>query len=296
MRHNLTILLPVLALLASACGAVLGPTAQEATLQARNNELSTQITDLRATATVEVDRMMITVEHAQTEVRSVSQQRDGMRATQISRGTDATFFDANIPSESDLPSGVTPEGLIQPNLSGTTVQSAPPVTPPGGAPAASPAPNQAVGTPTPPPQSGPRLTNPTLTTAVGDDDCALNTSTSFPATTPEIYIVANAVDFPANTTVTTTWTREGEVMDSYDYTYDFAIENACIWSFIDQTDVAFTPGNWTVQLQLSTGGGVGPISFTVTGDNAAAAGSNGAAGAADAGAPTGAPTAMTEGQ
>lgn len=284
MRHHLTILLPILALLASACGAVLGPTAQEATLQARNNELSTQISDLRATATVEVDRMMITVEHAQTEVNSVAQQRDGMRATQIARGTDATFFDANIPSQSDLPVGITPEGLIQPNLTGTEIQAAPPVTPPGGGLAVTPAAGgqQGIGTPTPPPQTGPRLTNPMLTTAVGNDDCAVNTSTSFPDTTPEIYIVANAVEFPANTTVTTTWTREGEVMDSYDYTYDFAIENACIWSFIDQTDFTFTPGNWTVQLQLSTGGGVGPISFTVTGSGGSDAAADGAAPTADA--------------
>ncbi|MEO1444022.1 MAG: hypothetical protein AAFV33_26725, partial [Chloroflexota bacterium] len=262
MRLSTTILLAMAASFISACGAIVGPTAQEMTLQAQNNEMSTQIFDLRQTATVEVDRMMITVEHAQTEVSSVQLQRDAMRATSLARGTDPAFFEASIPGGNNLPVGITPEVLIPVDPNDPAV--APPITPAG-------APVQPQGQPTQPapqptvPLDGPRLSSPTLTTSVGNDDCATASLNTFEAATPEIYIVATAMEFPANTTVTTTWTRDGQVMDSYDFTYDFEIDGACIWSFIDQTDFAFTPGNWAVQLQLSTGGGVGPLPFSITG-------------------------------
>ncbi len=276
MRLKLTIMLPFAGVFLSACGAVLGPTAQEMTLQTRNDELSTQIFDLRSTATVEVDRMMITVEHAQTEVNSVLDDRGGMRATSIAQGTEAGFFDVNIPQGANLPQGVTPEGLL-PQDALADPAAAPPVTPPGAAPVN---PNAAGGggapAATPPPATGARLTNPTLTTTVGTDDCATSSQVSFDEGTPEIYIVANAVEFPAGTTVTTTWTREGEVIDTYDYTYDFSIDNACIWSFIDQTDYAFTPGQWAVQLQVNGGAGISPVAFSVTGQAPAQAEGEGA--------------------
>jgi hypothetical protein len=261
MRLKITILLASMAWVISACGAIVGPTAQEMTLQAQNNVMSTQMFDLRQTATVEIDRMMITVEHAQTEVSSVQLQRDAMRATSLARGTDPAFFDVNIPGGNNLPAGITPEAIISANSNDPVF--APPITPVGAL-------EQSAAQPTQPPTiavpvAGARLVSPALTTNVGNDDCATTTETTFDETTPEIYIVATAVEFPPNTTVTTTWTRDGQVIDSYDFTYDFEIDGACIWSFIDQTEYAFTPGQWAVQLQVSAGGGVGPLSFTVTG-------------------------------
>ena len=130
MQHSLKILqLATLALLISACGGIVGPTAQEATLQARNNELGTQIADLRQTATVEMDRMMVTVEHSETEVRSVAFQRDALRATVIARGTDAGFVDVTIPQDgAGLPPGIDTGSLLPTPAPGV---AAPPVTPPG---------------------------------------------------------------------------------------------------------------------------------------------------------------------
>ena len=292
MRLKLTMLASVLvALFVGACGPIVGPTAQEMTLQAQNDGLGTQIAQLQTTATVEVDRMMITVEHAQTEVSGVQAQRNAMRATAVARGTESSFFDISIPSGSapssndnagstdantgDLPEGITPEGLLPQDAVGNeALAEAPAVTPAGNGQPLSPQMTPATATPLPQPtqpaeadgsgSNGAQLTNPTLATGVGSNDCAVGASTSFPETTPEIYIVTNAVDFPAGTTVNTTWRREGEVMDAYDYTYDFAIEGNCIWSFIDQTDYDFTPGNWSVEMTVSNGTGIGPVTFTIT--------------------------------
>ncbi|HEX2907185.1 MAG TPA: hypothetical protein VHO69_10020 [Phototrophicaceae bacterium] len=49
----------------------------------------------------------------------------------------------------------------------------------------------------------------------------------------------------------------------YDFTPDFVIEQNCIWFYIDSSDTDFTPGNWTVQLEMN-GQVVGePVAFTI---------------------------------
>jgi hypothetical protein len=258
-------LLAGLALAISACGSIVGPTAQEMTLQSRNDELSTQISDLRQTATVESDRMMITAEYAATEVRAVAFQRDALRATLIARGTDTGFIDVTLPQNAgELPPGIDTDSLLPTPGSDN---NAPPVTPPGAAPVATIDPAQiAATTPTPAaPATGARLVNPVLATGVGADDCASNSFTTFDSTATEIYVVATAVDFPANTVVTARWTREGVVMGSYDIPFGFEIGEACIWAFIDQSDFAFTPGSWTVEMLVNQQPAVGPIPFTITG-------------------------------
>jgi hypothetical protein len=281
MQHSLKILqLTALATLISACGGIVGPTAQEATLQARNNDLGTQIADLRQTATVEMDRMMVTVEHSETEVRSVAFQRDALRATLIARGTDAGFVDVTIPQDgAGLPPGIDTGSLL---LTPAPGAAAPPVTPPGagdpnasgvGDPAAVLDPNQVEqGTPTAvAPTTGARLVDPVLATGVLNNDCAANNFTTFDSTTEAIYVVATAVDFPVGTTVTASWSREGTVQGSYDIPFDFAIQQACVWAFIDQSDFPFTPGNWTVEILVNGQPSVGPVAFTITGEAPAAA-------------------------
>lgn len=264
MRLTLTILtFSILALVISACGTIVGPTAQEMTLAAQNQSLGTQIADLRATATVEVDRMMITVEHAETEVRAVVRQRDALRATMIARGTDPGFLDVTQPEAGDLPPGIDPNLL----LPQATPGAAPPITP--GAPVdpnAAPLDPNALPTPTSalPPTTGPRLENVILATGVGSDDCATDNVTTFPNTIAEIYVVATARDFPAETTVTARWSREGTVMGAYNIPFNFEITNACIWAFIDQTDFVFTPGTWTVELDINGTPATAPLTFTIS--------------------------------
>jgi len=267
MRPQLrALLLGATAMVVSACAGIVGPTAQEMTLQSRNVELSTQISDLRQTATVETNRMMITVEHASTEVRSVGFQRDALRATLIARGTDAGFVDVTAPNSSDdLPDGIDSASLLP--TPGPGSAAPPAVTPAGAGDDATLDQSQvAAGTATPAAEAtGPRLTDPVLATGVNNNDCAANSQTSFPSSTQEIYIVATALDFPVGTTVTARWSQDGTVLGTYEIPFDFAIDGACIWAFIDQTDFAFTPGNWTVELLVNGSPGLGPIPFTITG-------------------------------
>lgn len=258
-----------LAALLTGCGSIIGPTAAEETLQAQNYALSTQITDLRSTATVEADRMMITVEHAATEVRAVALQRDALRATMIARGTDPGFLDVTEPE--GLPDGISANDLLNGSTGSAPQVAAPPVTPPGGGTGIDPSQVQpGIPTITPAPQTGARLTNPALTTSVGSDDCATDNVNTFQDTTSAIYIVATAVDFPAGTTMTARWTFGGNVMGSYDIPFDFAIDNACVWAFIDQTDFQFTPGTWTVELLVNNQPSIGPITFSIIGTGSTA--------------------------
>lgn len=259
-----TPLLLLLSLLVSGCGAVLGPTDAEMTLQSQNDNLSTQIADLRSTATVDIDRMMVTVEHASTEVRAVAVQRDFLRATLIARSEDPAAVDAAIAGLSNLPAGIDPASLLP--QQGQPIQPAPQVTPLGaGAPIGTPTldPSLLVDV-TPTPASGARLVSPVLTTGVDGNDCALNSTTAFTTTTPEIYIVATAQEFPAGTVMTARWSREGTVLGSYDIPFNFAIPNACVWAFIDQSDFAFDAGNWTVELLINGQPAIAPVAFTIS--------------------------------
>ena len=42
-----------------------------------------------------------------------------------------------------------------------------------------------------------------------------------------------------------------EQVANYDWTPTFDINGACIWFYIDQSEVAFTPGTWRVQMALN---------------------------------------------
>ncbi len=242
-------------LVTTACGAVLGPSDAELTLSAQNRDLGTQVALLRETATVEVDRMQITLEHAQTEVRNVEVQNLRLLATLEARGTSSDFLGLTEPEAATLPPGIDPAALLP---EGADLN--------GGAPPVSTATPTATPPPAPTSASGAQLVNATLASGVQNDDCALDTRDTFDVNTAEIYVVATAVNFPANTTVTARWFNEGTEVGTFPFTYDFEIPQACIWFFIDQSDVTFTPGNWSVQLDLDGERGFGPLTFTIVGD------------------------------
>ena len=237
------------------------------TLAVQNQVLNTEIAAIRATATVDADRMMVTLEHAQTAVNHVDSQTQDLQATLVARNglpadlnsitpaVDPVF--ATPPPILDLgqaANGVAPIGI-------TPGATTPPSIPQQG--------NAAlVITPIVAQQASGPLSNIVTSSSVGSDDCALNPSTSFTTATPEIYVVARASGVGSSDNITSRWSAGGSEIVRYDWTPPRQIDDACIWFYIDQAEVTFTPGNWQVQMELN-GQPVGsPVSFTIAESNA----------------------------
>jgi hypothetical protein len=229
--------LALTALLTSAC-KVSGTT--ELTLVAENLDLGTQIADVRATATYAADRLNMTLEYLQTASKDVTERQQLLSGTLAQSGLN--------------PSGVVPVTLTAPPLGQLT-------------PDASGAQPQATPPPDAPPDSAnagaPTLSNIVMAEAVGKNDCAVGTVTTFTPNVDRIYVVATASNIQAGTKLNSRWMAEGKEVVAHDFTPDFEIKNACIWFFIDKTDTAFTPGNWSVQLEINGAPAGTPVPFTV---------------------------------
>jgi hypothetical protein len=132
------------------------------------------------------------------------------------------------------------------------------------APAATPLPDQTLATAE---ITQPALVNFQMAPVVGSDDCAVNPTSDFSTSDAEIYIVATGVNIPAGTNIAARFSVGGQEIN-HDFTPDFAIDGACIWFFIDQADVEFRAGTWSVELELNGAPASPPIPFTITGGEA----------------------------
>ena len=242
--NRMLLTLGLLAALAAAC------TPQneiELTLVAQNVALNTQIAAVRQTATVDADRLQVTVEYMNTLVAQAQEQRSQLQATLIARGADPAAVGVNI----------TPLALQTTPLPAAEAASAPGavVVPP-------PAPGDVPVTPfsaenAPVTSAAPTLANIVTATGVGQDDCAVGVTSVFSASSERIYVVATAYNIQPGTLILSRWFQEGRQVVTHDFTPNFQINDACIWFFIDQTDAPFTPGNWAVDLEIN-GAVVGP--------------------------------------
>ncbi len=210
------------------------------TLIAQNATLQSEIVAVRETASVEAERLQITVDYVNTLVGRAEGDRVQMQATLVSRGTDPASI-TNIAPQFNTPFPVP----------GATVADVP-VTP---------LPEVALATQE---VTGPALVNYMMAPGVGSDDCALNPSTSFTTDTAEIYIVATGMNITSGTNIAARFSIGGQEI-RHDFTPDFDINGACIWFFIDQNDLAFQAGTWSVTLELNGTAVSPPIPFTITG-------------------------------
>lgn len=250
-----------IAALTSACNFFAQPgDLQTESLQ--NEVAQTQIAAVRATATVNADRLMVTLENAQTAVGNVDLQSTRIAATLVAAGM--TFVDASditVAAPTAAPdSGANPQianPLITPGV--------PQISSQGSAQGDSPL---VQATPTAPSQqsvdpNAPSLTNVTLTDTVGSDDCAVGSTSQFTTSTTDIYLVATANNIQPDTTLSAAFSLEGQVIQSYPWTPGFEIDGACIWFHLPSDEVTFTPGNWSVALTVN-GAPVGaPLAFTI---------------------------------
>lgn len=247
LKHRLTLIL-LAALFLVACQR---QNEVQLTLIAQNATLEAEMEGVRQTATVDAERLQITVVFMNTLVGQAEQNRVQMQATLLTRGTPAAGIEN-----------------VQPSLST-------PFPTPGGSGAVNPPPTVVVTpdttqqvAPTDMP-SEPALINATMAPGVGNDDCAVGATSNFSISTPEIYIVATGQSIPAGTNIAARFSIAGQEI-LHDFTPDFEIDGACVWFFIDQTDLEFRAGTWSVQLELNGAPATQPIPFTITGEDAMA--------------------------
>lgn len=211
------------------------------TLVSQNVALSTEIADVRSTATYAADRVNQTAEYVGTAIVQGNIQTGLLSSTLSASGVNPALVTPGAPIPTRPIENVAPQ---QPNTNPTSIVTDALVT----------------GTALP----GASLYNIVTTDGVGSNDCALGTVSTFSSTTEQIYVVATAANIPPNTRLTSQWYQAGAEVVFHDFTPDFTIEQNCIWFYIDQTDIAFTPGNWSVQLSINDTPVGSPVAFSIT--------------------------------
>lgn len=247
MRGILLIILAGLAGILVACGST---GEQRQTLEAHSTGMSEQLSNLRATTTAQTARQLVTVQFAETRLAQATQERGLMISTLSVMGVDTSILPQaatplpTAPAENaaSVPGGqanpATPQGVPRVQVTPFTLT-----------------PNPALAVP----DTG--LTDVVTSTGVASNDCATGITTEFSTTTPEIYVGGVATDFADGTEVVSRWLREEELLAEYSLTFN-AIEQACIWFFVDQTDFEFTPGSYQVVMEVN-GVAMPALTFTI---------------------------------
>ena len=207
-----------------------GPSEDQVRATAAQQAVETTVSNLRATATVARARMQITLDFVGTRVMRAEQSGLFLRANLVALGTEGVFIDANLERLQLVPSptalAATPTRPSAPEFSISTAaaddRSQPIVTPP---------PTAVVTA-----EDRPRLDNIVLATGVGRDDCAVNINPVFSPQSDVIYVVARAFNIPTDAKISSSWQRQGTQVVQHSFQTEFAIDDNCIWFFIDQTD------------------------------------------------------------
>jgi hypothetical protein len=266
--------LAFLALILGACN-FFAPETSVQLLEEENKAYSTQIAEVRASATAYSDRLLATEQIAQTAVRAVDQQSTRIASTLIARGTAIVDASGIIPlTPTPLPIEVVIEGASAANNPVINPQLITPVVTNDGAargsvfvastPAVTPLPQveAAVSSPAPPDPDQPTLTAVQLSSSVGADDCAVNPTTSFSTAAASIYVSARARNLTPAHVVTSRWFYNGAQQVSYDWSPPRRVDDACIWFYITPAATAFSAGTWSVDL-LIDGSLIASASFNI---------------------------------
>lgn len=264
---NRAYLLATVLLLALASGCnFFAPPAAEQTRAANHAATATQMLAVRQTATAQADRLAITLEYAQTAVGAANAQSTRIAATLMATGMPpidvrmiTPLFATPVPNDvrsENSNSAPPPVFAITPIMSDSGAQgNSELLSPPTAAPVA----EQTVD------PDAPHLTDIVITQAVGADDCAVSPTSVIPTNAEGVYASAVAHNLTPGNVVVSRWSREGAEMVFYEWSPGFDIEEGCIWFYMPASDVDFSAGNWSVQLDLD-GAPVGqPVSFTISG-------------------------------
>ncbi len=206
----------------------------ELTLVARGLNLETQIAALRQTATVGAERLEVTLDYMATRVEFARRQRQELEATLSARGTP---FPGSIAG---------PTGTPFP-LPDTVFATSPPV----------------VATALPLQLSGQaRLTDIVMAASVRDDDCASQPQFDFRSNAERIYVVATAWNIPANTLIAARFVISGRE-SLLQWRPGASINGNCVWFYIEQSDLPFVAGNWSVRLEINGAPASDLVTFSI---------------------------------
>lgn len=276
MNRRLFALLLCTLFAAAGCNMFAPPAANQ-TLAAERDAAGTLVAGARGTATPAADRLQVTAEAALTSVARSALQSTRISATLMALGTpfvDVRFITPQAPTA--------PAGLVGGGSSAG--QGGPPAVLPtiigqGSAQGNATLMSATLG-PTPPPgaevtaepgdSTAPALDNGVITDRVGADDCAVGSVTDFTSASLGVYIVATARNLQAGSQLTARFLREGVEQIFYTWSPGFNIVQGCIWFYMPAGDVAFSAGNWSAQIELNGAIAVGPLTFAVSGGDAAA--------------------------
>lgn len=223
---------------------------------AQRDAAATQLAILAGTATAEIAQLRTTVEYVSTRASLAATRGAFLELTLVARGTPQEVLREF--QSSMMASLVTPTPSPAPAL---MVEAAPLSGQPDiiVTPLALPTP-EALPTADP---DAPQYVDIVSATGVGSDDCAVNITSEFTPQSPAIYVVARARNIQPGTQLSSQWTANGQPIVSYDFTPNFAIRDACIWFFVTPSEVAFTPGEWSVQLAINGTPNGGPARFII---------------------------------
>ncbi len=240
---HIQIIIIAFALLISACSS----DGTQQTLVAENAMLSTQIVDLRVTATYQADELQQTREYVETIIPKANRLRDELASTLQAAGIDVTLHPVESNPSFTLGTVVTRPA---PNTGGqqqTIIVEGTSMPAPAQAGSTSDAPIGGV-TPT---VGQPSLYNLITAEGVGSNDCALSSVTSFSADTAQIYVVATASNITAGMTIGAQWYLGDTLLTKQEFSPEQDINDNCVWFYAEPVDFPFTAGNYRVELLIN---------------------------------------------
>ena len=217
----------------------------------------TDINQLRTTATVARARLQITLDFVGTRVMQVEQANQFLRSSLMDLGTESAFIDANLSQLQLQPTPTQRQGLA--SVTGATATPSALLAGSNDQRAQVAAATAVANTP----DNRPRLGNVILASGVDAEDCALDINPLFTPESSAIYIVARAFNIPAGANLSSIWQRQGTEVAQLSFPTEFAINNNCIWFFIDQSDTPFLAGAWSVEIRLDGEALMSPLPFRV---------------------------------
>lgn len=210
----------------SACGALSGVDTP-ATLQAEVTEFALESTDIAQTLSAQATSAFQSAEMARTEVIFL----DG-----VNQQLAATMRAASPPTQQVI----SDQAIVTPGMNAPLPdQFTPTPNSDGGQVVSSPDSNQ--------------LTEIGAALAVREsDDCAVGLQTQISASSPRIYATTRILNALNGTQVSAAWNYAGDtVYTNTAYEIPRDDDDFCLWFYIEPTDVAFTPGDWSIQFMVN---------------------------------------------